>query len=231
MIPFHGIVWIPSQASLAVVKEPSVLGRRIQCILISSVGLEFKNICSLTPSGIVDAAPMLREYDDNILHVPNSTYQMEGEITSLAIGVALLEAANKVIGKCEKNKRFFPWNVVCPDLFMRPHLVESVFPSPQDAYDETYKNFSTLLVERDTLGYMTEVSKADDFHRFPAKYVNATPPARCAVTSKAQNSLRTHVKNSDAALPGATRKFVQYGDNDDDGESPDEGRSSKVSRR
>mmetsp|Transcript_29522 Transcript_29522/g.49861 ORF Transcript_29522/g.49861 Transcript_29522/m.49861 type:complete len:234 (-) Transcript_29522:2408-3109(-) len=213
VIPLHGIVWIQSQKSLAVVKKPEHLGSRVECILISSAGLEFKNLCNFIPSGIIDAAPMLKAFEETFLNSEDSPFPTGGDVTSMAIGVALLEAANKVLGYCEKNKRYFPWNVICPDICLRPLLAEASFASPRDAYEESYASISTLLVERDIAGYMTEVAKADDYQRFPSKYNNAVPaavPARESVTSASQNTLRNYVKVDSEATANGIRKFIEY---------------------
>lgn len=215
------------------VKKPDLIGSsRLECVLISSVGLEFYNMCSLNRHGIIDASPMLKAFEDYCISSPTSSHPalVEGDVTSLAIGVALLNAINKVIENCPKNMRVFPWDVICPDLFLRPNLVETCNPSPKIAFEEAYNKFSTLLVERDALGYVTEVAKSDDFHRFPSKYVKAKAPPRAAVTSKSQFNLRTHLRDEDAAvaLSGGSRKFVPTVHGADDLQAKE--RPSKMSR-
>lgn len=226
VIPLHGIVWIQSQKSLAVVKKPEHLGSRVECILISSAGLEFKNLCNFVPSGIIDAAPMLKAFEETFLNSEEAPFPTGGDATSMAIGVALLEAANKVLGYCEKNKRYFPWNVICPDICLRPLLADASFSSPKDAYEEAYTSLSTMLVERDIAGYMTEVAKADDYQRFPSKYNNAVPPTATAATAAAaapvrenvssvsQNNLRNYVKADLDTSASGIRKFVEFDDDE-----------------
>lgn len=204
-VPSHGIVYVTSEKSLAIVKTPDLPGRRMELFLISDKGFELSNLCNLKQVGIVDAAPMLKKFVETILH--SCPYDIGDKgLISFSIGAALLDAANKVLNSCEKFKRIFPWNVLCPDLCLFP-IMESFDSTPSDAYDQAYRNFSELLVKRDISGYMTEIARSDEFNRNPSKFVIPRPTLRTSLASKTQSSLRTYVKNESSG--NEPPKFVE----------------------
>jgi hypothetical protein len=223
MFPFHSVVWITSEKCFGVITNPAVvLGNRMECILISNVGFESKNLCNfnLSSTGIIDAAPMLRLFEDNVLNVQTPSTTEEEDVISLSIGVAFLNAASTMLTKCVMNKRMFPSHIFCSDLCLLTPMVKT-HASPREAYNEAYHTISVLLIERDALGYMNEVAKADDFHRYPCKY--RALPARTTVTRKTQSSLRTHVKH-ERGPRAARRKLVQSHDAPGEEEEEEEDR-------
>ena len=210
-LPHHGVVWVASIQSLAVVLEPELPGQRRQYFLISDVGFEFSNMCNFNSSAdIIDAAPMLKRFEDGVLNASDSSVTTANKgAVSFAIGVAMLEAVNKLISKCDKNKRVFPWNTVSPDLCLSAVLISTAPVSLKAAYEDAYHQFCVLVIKRDSLGYMNEVSRADDYHRFPAKYANHVRLlARGDASRHTQSSLRGHVKSG--ASPSAARTFVEF---------------------
>jgi hypothetical protein len=186
MLPLHSVVWITSENSLALITKPAVFGSRMECILISNMGLEFKNMRNVNPSDIIDAAPMLRQSEGHVLNVQTPSTTEEEDVISLSIGVAFLNAASTMLTKCVMNKRLFPWNAFCSDLCLLTPMVKT-HASPREAYNEAYHTISVLLIERDALGYMNEVAKADAYN------------SRSTVTRKTQSFLRSFVAHDGVA--------------------------------
>lgn len=213
LFPQHGIVWVKSAQSLAVILEHTLPDSRIGCLLIAKSGFELKNMCNFSPSsaGIIDAAPLLKRFEDGVLTKSDPSAIAEEDAIPFAIGVALLKAATKLLSKCEKNQRLFPWNVLSPDLCLSSPMIRTVTPSLKGVFDESYRNFCLLVIGRGTLSFMNEMAETDTVIKLkqPVTFTKYTPPpVRATVTRRAQSSLRAHVKNN--APPSAARKFVEY---------------------
>lgn len=211
-LPQHSIVWVKSAQSLAVILDHKLPDNRIGCLLISNSGFELKNMCNFSHSSadIIDAAPLLKRFEDGVLIKSDPSANAEEGAIPFAIGVALLKAATKLLTKCEHYQGSFPWNVLSPDLCLST-LIKTETPSLKGVFDETYHNFCLLVIGRGTLDFINEMAERDYVVKFkePVKFTKyAPPPVRATVTRKVQSSLRAHVKNN--TPPSAARKFVDY---------------------
>lgn len=198
-IPLTGIIYIKSFNSLAIVLRLN--GKKISAVLITRKGLQFKSMVHVDASDILDATPILKSFvDENIV----------GEVDALclAIAVAYSDAASLLLKKCVLNRRVFPWAMIIPDIFLRSAMVTSSHHSSERAYDDAYRNISYVLVDRNTIGCMVEISRADEWFKVNNSMLNpavfeafmrsrfpdiipelASPTASCAAT---HSSDRTH---------------------------------------
>ena len=207
--------------SLGLVLEQDLPNNRIGCFLFSNLAFNLSNITNFNASaGLIDAGPILKRFEDGVLNKSDpGVIAHEGAI-GFAIGCAFLKAVTKVLKMCEKNKRIFPWNVLIADLVLRYPMTKTATPSLIEVYEEVYRSFSELVIERDILGFMTEIAESDFYTNKKYKnfqFVKYAPlPVRATVTHKSQSFLRAQVKHE--ASPSTVRKFVDYvGDDGADG--------------